>query len=411
MATLLLAALASALAQTPESVKFQAGQQSLEYLYQPGAGAVMLVLPGAPETAADEAKTWLPIAASRKWTLVIPRFPSAGDPGVKNLDAMVADLRTRYHAEKVPVYLVGGGPASAAVFYAAARAPYLFTAVLAIGGDIRPAIESDRLFAANTLNTPVAWALSEQERTATANLRQRLTVPGFNLTVLEAPTVGQALDFLAKQLYTALPLKIDCETGNPTLARCYWIRMTGFDAGLRNDAIRSSRVNPDAQASLAFGPFGYPTNKPGPGIIVEWLPPNYSGPLKLNDRILALSGRPISDARHYSEMMSEVRDEKPVSVTIERKEGKETEKLRLTTNYQLRQREEVTTARIQAEYAAASKEIVIVSRAVAAIELNLPAEWVPATVNWNGNQMAAPQGAGCLSLSLKEPGASRPCAR
>lgn len=409
MGTLLLCALSMAFAQTPEAIKIQSGQQEIEYLHQPGAGAVMFVLPSQPENADAEVKNWIPIAASRKWRLIVPKFPVVADPGVKNLEAAVADVRKRFQAEKAPVYLVGGGVSTAAVFYACTRAPYLWTAALAIGGDPRPAIESDRMFAANTLNTPVAWALTADEKIATADLRLKLTGAGFNLTLLEGPTVGQALDFLAKQAYTAFPQKIDCETGNPTMARCYWIRMTGFDPALRNDAIRSSRLNPEATASLDFGGFGYRADRPGPGVVVEWLPPNYSGPLKVNDRITQLSGRPIADPRHYVEMLGEVKEERPVSVTIERKEGKETERMRITTRYRLRQREEVVTARVQAEHSSEAKEITIVSRAVAALELTIPEGWAPGTVNWNGNQMASPQSPGCLILSLKEPGASRPC--
>lgn len=393
-----------------ETVKFQAGQQELAYLHAPGESAVLVVLPSQPESAEAEMKNWAPIAASRKWRLIMPQFPSAADPGVKNLDAMVADLRKRYSLARTPVYLAGGGAASAAVFYAAARAPYLWTAAMAIGGSPMPAIDSDRLFAANTLNTPVGWALTPEERTASAAIRQRLTTAGYNLTVLEAPTIGQVLDFLARNTITGFPGKIDCETGNPAMAQCYWVRLTAFDPALRNDAIRSSRVNPDLPASLDLGGFGYQPTAPGPGVLVEWLPPNYTGALRLKDRIVALSGKPVVDGGHYVELMKEVKEERPVSITVERVTGKEKERFRLTTRYQLRQREEVITARVQAEFVPESREIVIISRAVAALELTIPEGWAPSTVNWNGNQMASPQSPGCLVLSLKEPGASRPCA-
>ncbi len=406
MATLLSFAVLLAWAQTPETLKFTSGQQELEYLHHPGSDAVLVVF-GAPE----EAKSWIPIAASRKWRLLMPKFPMAGDTGVRPLDAMVADARKRFSLDKVPVYLVGGGPASAAVFYAAARSPDTWSAALAIGGDARPAIDTDRLFAANTLNTPIAWALTAEEKIETAAIRQKLTGAGLNLTLLEAPTVGQALEFLAKQPYAAHPRKVDCETGNPALARCYWIRMTAFNPALINQAIRSSRVNPESTTSLDFGGFGYSSNKPGPGIVVEWLPPDYAGPLRLNDRLTHLSGRPIADPRHYLEMLAEVKEERPVAVTIERKEGKELDRIRLTTRYRLKAREEVVTARVQAEYSAEAKEIVIVSRAVASLELTIPEGWAPAAVNWNGNQAANAQSAGCFLLSLEQPGASRPCGK
>jgi pimeloyl-ACP methyl ester carboxylesterase len=386
--------------QAPEAVKFPAGSQELAYLSAPGEGAALVVLPAQPETAAEEIKNWAPIAASRKWRLVMPQFPAVADPGVKNLEAMAADLRQRYVLAKQPIYLAGGGIASAAVFYAAARAPHLWTAAIAIGGSPVPAIDSDRLFAGNTLNTPVGWALTAEERSASAAIRQRLTTAGYNLTVLEAPTIGQVLDFLARHSYTAFPPKIDCETGNPTLAQCYWAKLTAFNPALRNDAIRSSRVNPDLPASLDFGGFGYQVTAPGPGVVIEWLPPDYKGPLMLKDRIVALSGKPIADPRHYVELMREVKEERPVSVTIERVTGKEKERLRLTTHYRLRQREEVVTARVQAEWVPEAREIVIVSRAVAAIELTIPEGWAPSTVNWNGNPVASPQNPGRIMVSL-----------
>jgi hypothetical protein len=120
----------------------------------------------------------------------------------------------------------------------------------------------------------------------------------------------------------------------------------------------------------------------------------------LKDRIVALSGKPIADPRHYVELMREVKEERPVSVTIERVTGKEKERLRLTTHYRLRQREEVVTARVQAEWVPEAREIVIVSRAVAAIELTIPEGWAPSTVNWNGNPVASPQNPGRIMVSL-----------
>jgi hypothetical protein len=107
--------------------------------------------------------------------------------------------------------------------------------------------------------------------------------------------------------------------------------------------------------------------------------------------------------------MSQVTEERPVSVTIERMEKKEKERIRLTTYYKLRKREEVITARIQASYSPDAKEIILISRAVAEVQIRVPEQWVPSTITWNGNQMAAPVTAGCLVLSLKQPGAARPC--
>jgi hypothetical protein len=144
-------------------------------------------------------------------------------------------------------------------------------------------------------------------------------------------------------------------------------------------------------------------------VVVDFLPEGYKGPLKVGDRLTALSGKTIQDPKHYVEMMGEVKEEKPVAVTIERMEGKEKERVRLVTRYVLRKREEVITARIQAEYLPEPKEIVIVTRTVAALRVTVPEEWAPATINWNGQQVATPHNAGCYVLSLKEGGASKPC--
>jgi hypothetical protein len=225
------------------------------------------------------------------------------------------------------------------------------------------------------------------------------------LTILEKPTVKQAVEFFTQSTHQPQPLKVDCETGNPTLARCYWITPVQFDPSLRNDALRTTRIPPDMQASLDLGGFGYKVDAKGPGVLVEFLAPNYKGPLELQDRIVALSGKPIADARHYVELMSEVKEEKPVSIMIERNG----ERIRHLTNYQLRKREEVTTARIQAEYSADAKEIVIISRAVAAAKIIVPPQWIPAAVNWNGVPVATLENPGCFQISIKNPGQAVPC--
>ncbi len=400
------------MAQTPAPVKFPLGNTELSYLYAPGkAEGVLVVLPNQIDKPDVEWKSWTEVAAVRGWHVVMPVTAAAGDAGAKMLDAIVSDVRAKNKLTNAPFYLIGAGPLAPMVMYVICRAPHIFSAGLAIGGSARPAVDTDRLFAANTTLTPIGWALTPEERAENAPVYQRMVTRGFRLEILESPTILQAINWLAKHLYTAHPLKIDCETGNPSMARCYWIQPTEFDPALRNDALPSTRVSPESTASLDFGGFGYSSSKPGPGVIVEFLPENYKGPLKLNDRLVALSGKTIQDPKHYVEMMSEVKEEKPVAVTIERIEGKEKERVRLVTRYVLRKREEVITTRIQAEYLMEPKEIVIVTRTVAALRVIVPEAWAPATINWNGQQVATPHNAGCYQLSLKEGGASKPCAR
>lgn len=386
--------------------------QDPPYRYSPGGPDMpaLVLIPNSPESVDAEFKSWSAIAATRKWHLLMTTIPIPGDSGLKTLGELLADARLKLKLEKSPFYMVGSGSSAPLVFYAASRVPHLFSAALAISGSPKPAVDTDRIFGANTSHTAVAWAATPEERNATAAVRARMISAGYNLTLLDPPTTAAALDFLGKHPYEPWPSKIDCETGNPMMARCYWITATGFDPNLRNDAIRSTRVAPDSMgASLDFGAFAYKPDAPGPGIVVEDLPPKYTGPLLVGDRIVALSGKEIYDAKHYAELMSQITEEKPVSVTIERKSGKEKERIRLTTYYKLKKREEVVTARLQASYSPDSKEVTIISRTVAELQINIPEQWVPATINWNGNPMASPQTTGCFVISLKLPGSARPC--
>jgi len=144
-------------------------------------------------------------------------------------------------------------------------------------------------------------------------------------------------DWLAKHQRALFPSTVDCETGSPAFARCYWIEMTKFDPKKRNDVLKSTRAMPGSGASLALGPFGYDPQAAGPGALVGWLPDDYKGPLKLNDRIVSVAGKELRDGREYARQMDELTDDKPVSVLIQR--GKE--RLRLETKILLPKREEL----------------------------------------------------------------------
>ena len=397
-------------AQTPAPVKLMLGNTEVSYLYGAGkADGVLVVMPTQVDKPDTEWKSWSEIAASRGWHILMPVTAAGGDGAAKMLDAMVSDARAKNKLANAPFYLVGAGPLAPMVMYVICRAPHIFNAGLAISGSARPAVDTDRLFAGNTALAPVGWALTAEERAEQGPVYQKMQTRGFRLEVLESPTILQAMNWLAKHPYTAYPLKVDCETGSPAMTRCYWIQPTEFDPALRNDALPSTRVPPEVTASLDFGGFGYSLAKPGPGVVVEFLPDNYKGPLKVGDRLTALSGKAILDPKHYVELMGEVKEEKPVAVTIERMEGKEKERVRLVTRYVLRKREEVITARIQAEYLMDAKEIVIVTRTVSALRVTVPEAWAPVTINWNGQQVATPHNAGCYVLSMKEGGASKPC--
>ena len=76
--------------------------------------------------------------------------------------------------------------------------------------------------------------------------------------------------------------------------------MTKFDASERNDVLASTRIAGGAGAALDLGGFGFKTDEPGPGVLVTSLPEKYTGPLKMGDRLVALDGKPIENARAVS---------------------------------------------------------------------------------------------------------------
>src|SRR4029077_7192227 len=140
-----------------------------------------------------------------------------------------------------------------------------------------------RLFGANTANAPLLWIAPAAEADM---FRQKRSAGEFNFETRPEASVDQVFEWLAKHRRAAFPLTVDCETGNPAFARCYWIEMTKFDPKKRNDVLKSTRVMPGSGASLAIGPFGFDALAEGPGALVGWLPAHYPGPLKLNDRIV-----------------------------------------------------------------------------------------------------------------------------
>jgi len=302
-------------------------------------------------------------------------------------------------------YLIGEGQAASAIFYLTSRRPDLCAAALAVGGGPRAAIESNRLFAANTLLTPVLWIPPPGDPTVEA-FSARLREAGYRLVAPPKSdlTVAEALDWLEAQRRDRFPLKVDCETGHPEFTRCYWVTITRLDFTRRNDVLASSRVAPGSGAYLSLGPFGFDPAAPGPGVLIGWLPTGYPGPLRTGDRIVAVGGKQISDARAYIALMEQQAEARDTAVIILR-EGR---RLRLETRILLPRREELETARVQAEFLPEEREILIVSRGAAALELRLPESWTPARINWNGLEAGAATQGGCWQLSEAMP--ARPCA-
>jgi len=190
---------------------------------------------------------------------------------------------------------------------------------IALGGSPKAAIDTNRLFSANFTNVPVLWigesgdqALAEKLKSAGLNLEWRLA---------KGVTNGDVFQWLAGHQRDQFPAAIDCETNSPAFARCYWIRMAKFDPSERNDVLPSTRLAGGSGAALDLGAFGYSATDAGPGVLVSHLPEKYSGPLKMADRIVALDGKPIQDARQFAETMEQMVEEKAVVALVQR--GKE----------------------------------------------------------------------------------------
>ncbi|MBI4874972.1 MAG: hypothetical protein HY822_10110 [Acidobacteria bacterium] len=362
--------------------------QELIYRYSPAAAPGPAPLLVIADAAWD---FWQPAAAARGWSVAALSnlAPAPSDTYAKALETVVADALQRLGGDSPRVYLAGTGRAVPAVFFARGRVPHLWAAAFAALGDPRPAIDSNRLFTANAELVPLLWAGRPEDEA----VRVRLHAAGYPFEWREAAQLkpGEETQFLAAHARRPHPPRIDCETGSLAFGRCYWLEIVKADPARRNDVLTRSRVTPGSGASLALGGFGYDPAAPGPGVEVVWLPDNYSGPLKLKDRIVSVGGRKIADGRDYVRFLDETREEKPVAVLVQR--GKE--RMRLETRIALAPREENVTARVRAEWSEETRELLILSRGVAALRVLLPAAWGPAALNWNGQVTGKADAAGC----------------
>jgi len=269
---------------------------------------------------------------------------------------------------------------------------------VAAGGSPRAAIDSNRLFAANTSNLPVLWLFSNKDEQP---LGKKLQSAGFNLEWREPAVTrpSEIFEWLAGHQRDPFPIKADCETGSPLFTHCYWVEVTKFDPAERNDVLDSTRLQPlGSSAVLGIGPFGYNPGEPGPGVLVASLPEKYAGPLKLNDRIVALGGKELKDGAEFAQILYETFEEKPVVAMVQR--GKE--HLRLETKIALAPRAEPVTARVRAQYLPELQEVEVVSRAIAQMKLTIPESWLPAKITWNGTEVANATAAGCWLLDEQQ---------
>jgi predicted esterase len=369
--------------------------------------SVLLCLPLAAQTKVpaiallDEGDTvqWQNWTRELGWQVIAPAGAPAADidSRVRALAAAVESAIRSGSVDPARVYIAGRGDAAAAVFYAISRVPDLWAAGTALGGSPKAALDSNRIFTANFANVPVLWISGDDSKP----MVEKLTAAKLNMEWQPASGGANAVaifQWLARHKRDAFPLSIDCETNSPTFARCYWIQPTKFDANERNDVLASTRIAGGTGAALDLGGFGFQPDDPGPGVAVTSLPDKYSGPLKLGDRLIALDGKPLANARQYLELMEKVTEEKLAVVSVQR--GKE--RIRMDTRIALPRREAGITSRVEAQYLPAEKEIQIVSRTITEMRVTVPPEWVPATLLWNGLTLENLKEAGCWVLSVQK---------
>ncbi len=396
-------ALAAALSaqESPKEARVSAPGGELRYLYAvAGAGnaPLLFLLPGSMDEPSLQKlfAQWQPMAATRGWNLAVPIVAGVADQAVKAVEAVLADVKKRLPGmDENRIYLAGQGASTAEVFYTLSREPDLWAAALAIQGSPGLAINSFGLFGSNSQDVPLLWIAPAAEADM---FRQKLSAVEFNFETRPEASVEQVFEWLAKHRRALFPLTVDCETGSAAFARCYWIEMTKFDPAKRNDVLKSTRVMPGSGAAMAIGPFGFDPLADGPGALVGWLPAHYQGPLKLNDRIVSVAGKEVRDGREYTQLMDEIKEEKPVAILVQRSK----ERVRLESRIVLPKREEVITARIQGRYLPDQKELLVISRTVAQIRVRIPAEWTPVNVSWNGLDVVKAESAGCWLLSLEK---------
>lgn len=343
-------------------------------------------------------------AAARGWDFASIPEALPGDPVVRQIEAALAQAASQRAIDPTRTYLIGRGTGAPAVFYTVSRRPDLWAAAVAAGGDVDLAIETNRLFGAGAQLVPILWAVSAAGQPKAEPFRAKLAAKGFDIE-LNATDIGLtgALDWLAGHKSDPYPAKVDCETGSAAFVRCYWLQIEKFDPAARNDVLPQSRVPPGPGAYLALGGFGYHLDEPGPGLLVDWLAPNYSGPLKLDDRILSVGGAHIKDARDYVAFMATQTEERPLGVVVAR--GKE--RLRLETRIALEKREENLTARVRAEFLMDGHQLLLITRGVAALRLDLPSYWTPCAINWNGIEAGNAEAGGCWTVTAG--GAAQKC--
>lgn len=128
-----------------------------------------------------DTQVWQSSCAQRGWQFLEPwsgLTETSTDQRVKALAAKVEEAAKNPSVDSNRVYLAAQGSSVPALFYVATRMPDLWAAAVAAGGSPRAAIDSNRLYAANTTNLPVLWLFANKEEEP---LGKKLQSAGFNL--------------------------------------------------------------------------------------------------------------------------------------------------------------------------------------------------------------------------------------
>ncbi len=345
---LLLAFAISASAETLQEAKVSALGKEYVYRYSkaPPNAPVAVILDSKPER-------W---AVPADWMTLAPQVDALSDLGIKMVEVMLSDAAKRTNVNFSRVYLLGE---SQFVTFGVSRLPDVWAAAAWMGGDVKLAIATNKIFSGNGALIPKLEAKSEKE----------------------------AIEFVEKQEQLPMPAKVDCETGNQAFTRCYYLQITKFDMRMMNQALGTTRISSGPQVSLAIGNFAYTPD-------LEITKP--VGPLKMGDRILAVNGKEVNEHNAYEQLIARLNEDREVTLTVQR--GKQ--RVRIETTAKIAKREEPLSARIQAEYFPDSKELLVISRAVGEFVVQLPRPWTGATINWNGVEVNKNTAAGCWVVSM-----------
>ncbi len=346
----------------------------------------------------SDAAQWRGWANGLGWRVAMDESTQGSvDERVLGLEKVVRGMLTDPGVDASRIYLVGRATSSPAVFYAASHVPDLWSAAVMVGGSPQEAIDTGRIFTANLSHVPILWAGAAADDAA---LAEKIKAAGVKLEFLaKGSLTGSELEqWLRPRTREEYPETIDCEVTALAFGHCYWTETVKFDPQERNDLLRSTQLRPRSGAALQLRGFRYSPDDPGPGLTITSVEPAFGTQVRVGDRITALDGKPVENARQFEKMLDGVAEERNAVVMVER--GKD--RRRIETRIIVPRRDPVVTARVQAKLVREVDTIEIISRQVSALRVNVPRQWVPVAVNWNGLGMEKVSEPGCVELWIEK---------